>query len=123
MPLIKKLSNISKVYNIYTDDILKVAENEMILVESIQRESKPSTFNSIVDFDNNNELLVSAIGLSLNLLQIHSEMKNKNIIVSNLKEYINIEYQKEDNIKNARIVASRFFDRIDKYYNDRKVSI
>jgi hypothetical protein len=119
---LKELSFKSRNYKSLLTDVLKVAQNEMDLVEKIQRNSKPTRFKKVCDFDEQDDLVVSAVGLAVNLLLIHKEIKNKKIVLSN--NIYNISKNKpssEDEIKNAQIVASRFYERICKYYDDRKI--
>jgi hypothetical protein len=120
--LIYDCQKVARTYSTYLDDILKVAENEMHLVEQIQRNTKSSRFKKVCKFDEENHLVVSAVGLALNLLIIHSEMQNKKFHVPTLKNYTDVGFKDKEEAKNARIVASRFIERIDKHYDDRKIN-
>jgi len=104
------------------DTILKVAENEMQIVEDFQRVSKPTRFKKVCVLDEDNELNVSSLALAFSLLEIHSNMKNRVYYISEFNQKMSTDInEKSQAVKNARIVATKFSDRIDKYYEDRKI--
>ena len=109
-------------YNSLMKDVLLVAQNEMEIIEQIQRNTKATRFKKVCSFDEDNELVVSAVGLVISLLQLHKEHKNKKIFLSkNIYQLVDFKIDNEDEIRNSMIVASNFYDRICKYYDKRKL--
>jgi len=102
-------------------DILKVAENEFDLIEAMQKVTIPKGFTRVCNFDENNDLVVSAVALGIRLLEAHKGIQNKTFIVNSLSQFKDVNQAKTNEVENAKIVASKFFARINKYYNKRKI--
>ena len=117
------LSRISKNYKSLLNECLKIAENEFAIVEAYQRANKPRhRFEKMATLDDEGDLVVSAVALAVNLLLIHKEIPNKKVTLDKrLYELDKNDYSKDINILNAQIVASNYYLRICKYYNDRKI--
>ena len=108
-------------YRKYLDEVLDLSDKMFKEVEKEQRSAKPARFKAICKFDEEGFLAVSIISLVINLLDIHKNIRNRKVVLDNSLYKIKDYHKNMDEVRNAKIVASKFFDKIDSYYESKKI--
>ena len=117
-----RIARIAFSYKAYVKELLDVSDKMMKEVEHDQRNEKPGKFKSICKFDDKGFLAVSILSLVINLLEIHKNMTNKKVVLDKCLYKIDDTHLDKDEVRNGLIVAGKFYDKIDMFYENKKIN-
>ena len=117
---IKFIARVIFCYQKHLKEVIKIAEKTFETIELSQRNSKPQKFKPVCQFDDNGDLCVSLISLVVNLLDIHKTIRGRKIILDRSLYAISDGHRDKEEVRNARIVAGKFYDSISRYYDLQK---